>query len=293
MTRDNFLQKIRDAVESSTIIQPKMDRLVQDICSARLRPLVVFVDKLDGIDSVVHLLYALQCTGEFEHVGVRATMAMKECLDKRDGNHEKKFLGSVAVYSGGKIETAGFEPHTSSLDRERLLEVFNHPKNVCGAFVRVLILTNAGSTGLTLRNTHTVFFLGPYENIVTGMQYEGRCVRRAGGPADPDRGVPAMLGGFEAKLDPTLRRVIERPVVTMLAYVSNLFGYEAVDGADTRAMTWDEKTFNALEDKVYLGNLQSILFTWCSLNRAEVVSALRIRERGVGRAPTCILEPFI
>lgn len=273
---DEFYELIVEKVHDNLyrLFQPKMDRLVKDVLNAGLRPVVIFVENVTGVDSVLHLLYSLEATGVFKHITCEQTEEMAECISNKTP-HEGRFLYSVALYGGSECNMRDVHSHKSAEERNRLRSVFNSEANKRGAFVRVLVITRAGSTGITLENTHNVFFLGPYQDITVGLQYEGRCVRRTA------RANPPTVGGFPAHLSSDGSAVVERPVVTMVGYKSNIFaGFK----------TWDQKTFEQLQEKVYAGNLQSILFTWCALNARQVVQKLVAQDGAEG---TSLLEPLL
>ena len=85
-----------------------------------------------------------------------------------------------------------YRPFISDLDMQHLLhdasgdaepddsdKLFNAVENCDGSIIKVLIVTQKGSTGISLRNCHSVFFANPQDDITQHLQMLGRAIRRA------------------------------------------------------------------------------------------------------------------
>lgn len=95
------------------------------------------------------------------------------------------------------LEAAGFEPYVferhrdrpkapgsmgrfcfwSGDNRDRILEYFNDPKNKRGHIIKILLITEAGAEGITMKNVRQLHVMEPYWNEVLVRQVIGRAKR--------------------------------------------------------------------------------------------------------------------
>ncbi len=122
-----------------------------------------------------------------------------ESVDRVDGN--------VVVYSCFNkvegitifqyvLETSGYEEYTLSQgktkkrptfkgrycfwqgdDRAKILEIFNSPENRYGDIIKILLITEAGAEGITVKNVRQMHIMEPYWNEVQIRQVIGRAKR--------------------------------------------------------------------------------------------------------------------
>lgn len=123
----------------------------------------------------------------------------KDEIDRLDGN--------IVVYSCFNkvegitilqyvLETSGYEEYTYSPriivknplskgrfcfwqgdDRAKILEVFNSPENKYGDIIKILLITEAGAEGITVKNVRQMHIMEPYWNEVQIRQVIGRAKR--------------------------------------------------------------------------------------------------------------------
>ena len=123
--------------------------------------------------------------------------------------------GSIVVYSyfnnveginifQNILQKAGYEPYVlahhgyseagslgrfcfwSGKDRDQILQIFNDPKNNRGQIIKVLLITEAGAEGITLKNVRQLHIMEPYWNEVLIRQVIGRAKRMYSHAALPE-----------------------------------------------------------------------------------------------------------
>ena len=80
-------------------------------------------------------------------------------------------------YGEGYHRYAVWNGSVKSSLREEIKEVFNHPNNIRGTRIKVLLISPAGKEGLSLKNCRQVHVLEPYWNISRLTQVIGRALR--------------------------------------------------------------------------------------------------------------------
>jgi hypothetical protein len=75
----------------------------------------------------------------------------------------KKFKGRYCFWEGK--------------DRDKILEIFNAPYNKYGSVIKILLITEAGAEGITLKNVRQMHIMEPYWNEVQTRQVIGRAKR--------------------------------------------------------------------------------------------------------------------
>jgi hypothetical protein len=96
----------------------------------------------------------------------------------------KIYLGFIGFGEYGKEQVESFHSYTQfhgEIDREvrsMNLKDFNQPKNIDGSIIRVILISAAGSEGISLMNVRQVHVMEPYWNEVRIEQLIGRAVRQ-------------------------------------------------------------------------------------------------------------------
>jgi hypothetical protein len=95
------------------------------------------------------------------------------------------------------LDVAGYEPYNLGMgkrpanlkkskgrycfwegkDRDKILEIFNAPYNKYGLVIKILLITEAGAEGITLKNVRQMHIMEPYWNEVQTRQVIGRAKR--------------------------------------------------------------------------------------------------------------------
>lgn len=96
----------------------------------------------------------------------------------------KIYMGCIGFGEYGKEQVEPFHSYTEfhgEIDRETRsanLKDFNQPKNIDGSIIRVILISPAGSEGISLMNVRQVHVMEPYWNEVRIEQLIGRAVRQ-------------------------------------------------------------------------------------------------------------------
>lgn len=75
-------------------------------------------------------------------------------------------------------------------DRDKILEIFNSPSNKYGGIIKILLITEAGAEGITLKNVRQMHIMEPYWNEVQTRQVIGRAKRMY---SHKDLGKPTLI----------------------------------------------------------------------------------------------------
>lgn len=81
------------------------------------------------------------------------------------------------LHKAGQLRYAIISSDEDSKQRKVLLEIFNHPENAHGEYVKVIMGTSASSEGINLKAVRQIHILEPYWNMVRNDQVIGRGVR--------------------------------------------------------------------------------------------------------------------
>ncbi len=87
--------------------------------------------------------------------------------------YEPYYLGQDEKSPGSKGRYCFWEGD----DRARILEVFNSPENRYGDIIKILLITEAGAEGITVKNVRQMHIMEPYWNEVQIRQVIGRAKR--------------------------------------------------------------------------------------------------------------------
>jgi len=80
-------------------------------------------------------------------------------------------------YSSGQKRYGIISSDEDSKQRKLLLEIFNHPENAHGEYVKVIMGTSASSEGINLMRVRQIHIMEPYWNMVRNEQVSGRGAR--------------------------------------------------------------------------------------------------------------------
>lgn len=149
--------------------------------------------------------------------------------------------GNVVVYSyfnkveginifQNVLEAAGFEPYNfdrhrdrpkapgtmgrfcfwSGENRDKILEFFNDPKNKRGQIIKILLITEAGAEGITMKNVRQLHVMEPYWNEVLVRQVIGRAKRMYSHIALPEEERDVTVYRYEMTFTEDQKRFIAR-----------------------------------------------------------------------------------
>lgn len=239
----------------TNFVDEKMKAIVEMIQRLGLNPengpITVFAEHINGPDGVLHLLRRLNNSFRLP---VRYA-PYNICTPQESFEGVQYDYTRVASYTGAFQNDEEFSSFSDLEDRQKLVQKFNSKENWDGKNCKVIILTAAGSTGLTLRNSHVMIDIHVPDDVVVKQQKQGRTVRRNNG-----NGFTAGFLIEKATKDGNLCV----PIVTEYCFLSTGNG-------DDKNLTFDEKTMESLKKKVTLGNLQSLAFTSVALN-ADIIA---------------------
>ncbi len=149
--------------------------------------------------------------------------------------------GSIVVYSyfnkveginifQNILEKAGYEPYVlehhgerprapgtlgrfcfwSGDNRDQILKIFNDPKNKRGQIIKVLLITEAGAEGITLKNVRQLHIMEPYWNEVLIRQVIGRAKRMYSHVALPEAERDVTVYRYESTFTDAQKEYITR-----------------------------------------------------------------------------------
>jgi hypothetical protein len=128
------------------------------------------------------------------------------------------------------LEAAGFEPYNfdrhrdrpkapgtmgrfcfwSGENRDKILEYFNDPKNKRGQMIKILLITEAGAEGITMKNVRQLHVMEPYWNEVLVRQVIGRAKRMYSHVALPEEERDVTVFRYEMTFTEDQKRFITR-----------------------------------------------------------------------------------
>jgi hypothetical protein len=149
--------------------------------------------------------------------------------------------GNIVVYSyfnkveginifQNVLEAAGFEPYNfekhrdrpkapasmgrycfwSGDNRDQILEYFNDKRNKRGQIIKILLITEAGAEGITVKNVRQLHIMEPYWNEVLVRQVIGRAKRMYSHAALPEDERDVTVFRYEMKFTPEQVKFITR-----------------------------------------------------------------------------------
>jgi superfamily II DNA or RNA helicase len=77
----------------------------------------------------------------------------------------------------GKLAYVEYHGGIDREDRGRAMDAYNQPSNIYGNEIRVILISQAGSEGLSLRNVKGIHITEPYWNLTRSIQLIGRGIR--------------------------------------------------------------------------------------------------------------------
>jgi hypothetical protein len=149
--------------------------------------------------------------------------------------------GNIVVYSyfnkveginifQNVLEAAGFEPYSfekhrdkpkapgsmgrfcfwSGDNRDQILEYFNDKRNKRGQIIKILLITEAGAEGITVKNVRQLHIMEPYWNEVLVRQVIGRAKRMYSHAALPEDERDVTVFRYEMTFTPEQLKFISR-----------------------------------------------------------------------------------
>ena len=95
-------------------------------------------------------------------------------------------------------------------NRDQILKVFNDPKNKRGQIIKVLLITEAGAEGITLKNVRQLHIMEPYWNEVLIRQVIGRAKRMYSHIALPEEERDVTVYRYETTFTAVQKEYITR-----------------------------------------------------------------------------------
>lgn len=95
-------------------------------------------------------------------------------------------------------------------NRDQILKIFNDPKNKRGQIIKILLITEAGAEGITLKNVRQLHIMEPYWNEVLIRQVIGRAKRMYSHVALPEEERDVTVFRYEATFTPEQKEYITR-----------------------------------------------------------------------------------
>lgn len=201
----NFSEQVFDKIDKAFLLSNFQDKKMQSVVASVVHlaknkengPIAVFGEHTDGCDSIAHFIFRMVEQGFSIQEHVKTKGNGKPTKIKAKKNPAKKGKGKATTEEEETIETEDVEnkleyktmvAYTGTSDdysalkgveaRRAARDTFNSEENVDGKNIKIMILTAAGSTGLTLKNTHIMIDMHVPEDVVIKQQKQGRTVRR-------------------------------------------------------------------------------------------------------------------
>jgi superfamily II DNA or RNA helicase len=143
--------------ECLDIYSPKMLEILKNITS------ITGKEGLDGSIVVYSYFNKVEGINIFQNVLEAVGYEPYDLTEHGRSLREDDTLGRYCFWSGD--------------NREEILQVFNSPENNRGDIIKVLLITEAGAEGITLKNVRQLHIMEPYWNEVLIRQVIGRANR--------------------------------------------------------------------------------------------------------------------
>jgi len=159
------LERMKDQVfstEALTTYSPKMNQIMENIKSA------------PGNQGLVYIYTEFRI---LEGVRIMGSILQYNGFEKMDYTDINSFDDFKAKNKKGQLRYGIISSEEDSKKRKILMEVFNHPENAHGEYVKVIMGTSASSEGIDLMRTTQIHIMEPYWNMVRNNQVIGRGAR--------------------------------------------------------------------------------------------------------------------
>lgn len=148
--------------EALAIYSPKMLAIMTNILNA------------PGKDGLVYIYTEFRI---LEGVRIMGSILQYNGFEKIDYSGINSFDDFKAKNVPGVLRYGIISSEEDSKQRRLILEIFNHPENANGEWLKVIMGTSASSEGIDLMRTSQIHIMEPYWNMVRNSQVIGRGVR--------------------------------------------------------------------------------------------------------------------
>ena len=159
------LESMKDQVfspQALAIYSPKMAKIMDNIFNA------------PGNQGLVYIYTEFRI---LEGVRIMGSILKFNGFERIDYTGINSFDDFKAKYPSGQLRYGIISSEEDSRQRKILLEIFNHPENAHGEYVKVIMGTSASSEGIDLMRTTQIHIMEPYWNMVRNDQVIGRGAR--------------------------------------------------------------------------------------------------------------------
>lgn len=159
------LERMKDQVfspDALNIYSPKMNQIMENIKSA------------PGNQGLIYIYTEFRI---LEGVRIMGSILQYNGFKKIDYTDINSFDDFKEKYPKGQLHYGIISSEEDSKKRKILMEVFNHPENAHGEYVKVIMGTSASSEGIDLMRTTQIHIMEPYWNMVRNNQVIGRGAR--------------------------------------------------------------------------------------------------------------------
>jgi len=161
------LRKRVSAAEPAEAAQAVSDCL--DIYSPKMLAILKNIQGIRRVDGKDGSIVVYSYFNKVEGINIFQNILQKEGYEQYVLEHHGEKAGSP--------DSLGRFCFWSGDNRDQILKVFNDPKNKRGQIIKVLLITEAGAEGITLKNVRQLHIMEPYWNEVLIRQVIGRAKR--------------------------------------------------------------------------------------------------------------------
>jgi superfamily II DNA or RNA helicase len=148
--------------EALAIYSPKMNAIMNNILHS------------PGKDGLIYIYTEFRI---LEGVRIMGAILQYNGFEKIDYTGINSFEDFKAKNPPGVMRYGIISSEEDSKQRRLILEIFNHPENAHGEWLKVIMGTSASSEGIDLMRTSQIHIMEPYWNMVRNSQVIGRGVR--------------------------------------------------------------------------------------------------------------------
>lgn len=134
-------------------------------------------DNMENAPGNEGLIYIYTEFRILEGVRIMGSVLKYNGYEKTDYTGINTFDDFKKKYKAGQKRYGIISSDEDSKQRKILLEVFNHPENAHGEYIKCIMGTSASSEGINLKRVRQIHIMEPYWNMVRNNQVKGRGVR--------------------------------------------------------------------------------------------------------------------
>jgi hypothetical protein len=112
-------------------------------------------------------------TNGMEYQGIERALPFNDIFTGQYGG----YIDEMVFYGGKQNRYARLTGKLDVDDRTKLLDYFNNPKNMRGDLIKILLISGAGSEGISIANARSIHIMHPYWNIAKIDQVKARAIR--------------------------------------------------------------------------------------------------------------------